>query len=307
MPEFPTIVGIGEALFDVFPDGREVAGGAPLNFSVHANRFAMVIGKSATIASRAGVDERGQALRDFLRSAGMTDALLQPDPVHPTGVVNVSLDSERQASYDIVRDVAWDHMEWTAELDQAAADCELVCYGSLARRSKEACRTIEKFLVQAKQAIRLFDVNLRQSDYDYSNLRRGCALASAVKLNAEELNILSEMLVLRGSTPGDRILALFERFPIELVIFTRGKDGTAIYTPRGRFEGERVDLQPQPGADSVGAGDAATAAAAVALIAGHAPEQIVRIANQAGAFVAGCQGATPDLPDELLQLIDRRK
>ena len=152
----------------------------------------------------------------------------------------------------------------------------------------------------------MFDVNLRQSYYDYSNLRRGCALATAVKLNAEELSVLAEMLTLRGTSAGDRILALFERFPLELVILTRGKDGTAIYTPNGRFEDEPCRFQPEPGADSVGAGDAATAAAAVALIAGHPPEQIVRIANHAGAFVAGRQGATPNLPDELLRMIDRR-
>ena len=306
MSDAPTIIGIGEALFDVFPGGQEVVGGAPLNFSVHANRLARVIGRSAAIASRVGVDPRGQAIRQFLESADVSTEFVQEDPSHPTGVVHVTLDADRQASYEIVPDVAWDHIEWTPALEAAADRCELVCYGSLSQRSRQSRSTIEAFLVRATKAVRLFDVNLRQPYYDYSNLRRGCALATALKLNSEELGILSDMLMLRGSSPGDRILALFERFPLDTVILTRGKNGTALYTPSGRFEGEPVIVTPEDGADSVGAGDAATAAAAVAMLAGHAPEQIVRIANRAGAFVAGRKGATPELPDEILGLIDRR-
>jgi fructokinase len=306
MSDLPSILGIGEALFDVFPDGQEVVGGAPLNFAVHANRLAKVIGKSAAVASAVGSDGRGGRIRSFLQSAGLSIDLLQEDPAHPTGTVKVILDADRQASYEIAREVAWDHMEWTPGLEQAAARCELVCYGTLARRSPVSRETIENFLAQATRAVRLFDVNLRQADYDYSNLRRGCALATVVKLNAEELTVLAEMLTLRGTSQGDRIQALFERFPLKMVILTRGKDGTALYTLNGKFEGLPVEFQPESGADSVGAGDAATAAAAIALIAGLLPEQIVQIANRAGAYVAGRQGATPELPEEILRLIDRR-
>jgi len=110
--------------------------------------------------------------------------------------------------------------------------------------------------VRAKKAVRLFDVNLRQTFYDYSTLRRGCALATALKLNAEELSVLASMLTLRGSTSGDRILSLFERFPIEVVILTRGFEGTVVYTPNGKFEGKPEAYPSEPGADSVGAGDA---------------------------------------------------
>jgi fructokinase len=113
------------------------------------------------------------------------------------------------------------------------------------------------------------------------------------------------MLTLRGSTAGDRILCLFERFPIEVVILTRGPEGTAIYTPNARYEGTPAFYPSEPGADSVGAGDAATAAAAVAMLAGHSLDQVVRIANHAGAFVASRSGATPVLPDEILQMMDR--
>ncbi|HEY3740682.1 MAG TPA: PfkB family carbohydrate kinase [Bryobacteraceae bacterium] len=302
----PTIVGLGEALFDVFENGKEVVGGAPLNFAVHAHRLAQVIGKSATIASRAGADEHGAALRTFLQSAGMTADFVELDPEHPTGTVQVKVDATGHASYEIISGVAWDFLESTPEFDALADRCELVCYGTLAQRSPQSRRTIEAFLVRAKKALRLFDVNLRQSFYDYSVVRRGCALATAVKVNEEELGVLTSMLTLRGSTPGDRILSLFERFPIEVVILTRGAAGTAIYTTNGRFEDKPAFYPMMPGADSVGAGDAATAAAAIAILAGHPFDHVVKVANHAGAFVASRPGGTPVLPDEILRMLDRR-
>ena len=306
MLDTPNIVGLGEALYDVFESGEEVVGGAPLNFAVHAHRLGRVIGKSAAVVSRVGTDFRGTAVDRFLGHSGMNAAFLQIDRQHPTGTVRVTLDGNGQPSYEIVPEVAWDYLEPSAELDALASSCELVCYGSLAQRSERSRETIEAFLVRAKDALRLFDVNLRQSFYDYSTLRRGCALASALKLNAEELGVLAAMLTLRGTNPGDRVVSLFERFPLELVILTRGADGTVIYTPTGKFEGPAVGYTCEPGADSVGAGDAATAAAAVALLAGHPLDAVVNIANHAGAFVASRQGATPELPEAILRMMDRR-
>jgi fructokinase len=306
MSDSPVIAGLGEALFDVFENGHEVVGGAPLNFAVHAHRLAQVIGKSAAVVSRVGSDARGDAMCGFLEFAGMTSEFLARDREHPTGTVLVKLNSEGQASYDIVRDVAWDHIESTPGSDAFADRCELVCYGTLAQRSPESRAAIEAFLVRAKKSVRLFDVNLRQSFYDYSTLRRGCALATALKVNTEELSVLASMLTLRGSTAGDRILSLFERFPIEVVILTRGPAGTAIYTPNARYEDTPASYPMEPGADSVGAGDAATAAAAVAKLAGHSLDQVVKIANHAGAFVASRHGATPVLPDQILRMMDRR-
>ena len=306
MRDSPSIIGLGEALFDVFEDGKEVAGGAPLNFAVHAQRLAKVLGKSAAVVSRVGEDARGPQLVAFLENTGVSTVFLQKDAMRPTGTVRVALDSDGQATYEIVRDVAWDFLESNAELDELAERCELVCYGSLAQRSRRSRETIEGLLVRASRALRLFDVNLRESYYDYSTLRRGCALATALKLNAEELGVLTSMLTLRGASAGDRVLSLFERFPIEVVILTRGAEGTVIYTPTGKFEGPAVRYPFEAGADSVGAGDAATAAASVALLAGHPMEQVVNIANHAGAFVASRHGATPVLPEEILRMMDRR-
>ena len=306
MSDTPPIVGLGEALYDVFENGKEVVGGAPLNFAVHAHRLGRMIGKSATVVSRVGTDARGGAVKSFLAGAGMSISFLQTDSRHPTGTVPVTLDAEGQPSYEIVRDVAWDYLEPGASLNALASTCELVCYGSLAQRSERSRETIEGFLVRAKGALRLFDVNLRQSFYDYSTLRRGCALATALKLNADELGVLAAMLTLRGGSDGDRVLSLFERFPLEVVILTRGAGGTVIYTPTGKFEGPAVRYPDAEGADSVGAGDAATAAAAVAMLAGHGLAPVVNVANHAGAFVASRHGATPELPEAILRMMDRR-
>jgi fructokinase len=127
-----------------------------------------------------------------------------------------------------------------------------------------------------------------------------------LKLNAEELGVMASMLTLRGSSSGDRVLSLFERFPVEVVILTRGEAGTVIYTPTGRFEGQVAGYPFEEGADSVGAGDAATAAAAVGLLAGRPLEQVVQVANHAGGYVASRHGATPELPEEILRMLDRR-
>src|SRR6266566_3008352 len=126
MSDSPNIVGLGEALFDVFENGKEVAGGAPLNFAVHADRLARVIGKSAVIASRVGADARGESMKSFLESTGMTASFLQRDAQHPTGTVQVVLDTEGQPTYEIVPNVAWDFLETSPELDALAAGCQLV-------------------------------------------------------------------------------------------------------------------------------------------------------------------------------------
>jgi fructokinase len=295
----PTIVGLGEALFDQFA-GRMSLGGAPLNFAIQAHRLAAPLQQSAAVASRIGADPLGERLITEVSAAGVDPQFLQVDPERPTGVVPVALDPQRQASYSIEPGAAWDFLEFTPEWEALAHNARAVCFGTLAQRSEPAREAIESFLTQAKAAIRLFDVNLRQDFYDYSVLRRGCCLATAVKCNEEELAVLAEMLALRGNTPGDWIHSLFDRFPVESVLLTRGPRGSQLYLPNGRFEEPPPSYPHQEDADSVGAGDAASAALVVALLAQLPPAEVVSLANHAGAFVASQPGATPQLPASLL-------
>ncbi len=299
-----TIVGIGEALFDLYPDGREVLGGAPLNFAVHANRLAKQLGREASPVSRIGRDARGALLKTALTDLGVSHAHLQEDPEHPTGVVHISLAaSQQEPAYTIAADSAWDFIEPSEDLDALAARCEAVCFGTLAQRKDRAREVIEEFLARASKAIRLFDLNLRQDFYDRSVLRRGCALATALKLNERELEILADMLHLRGNRHGDFVLALFDRFPLEQVLLTRGSRGCILYTPKAKCEVHNVSYPSQPGADSVGAGDGAAAGFIVGLLANLPEARIVELANHVGAFVSSQQGATPALPPEILNLV----
>ncbi len=298
-----TIAGIGEALFDLYPDGRAVVGGAPLNFSIQADRLGRRIGKRAAPISRVGADALGNDLIARLSSLGVATDLLQRDPEHPTGAVAVSIDAEGQPLYDVTSGVAWDHLELTPELEDFAANCGVICFGTLAQRRDENREVIELLLSKAKRAIRLFDVNLRQDYFDVSMLRRGCALATAVKMNEAELDVMAGMLQLRGNRHGDYIHALFDRFPVDQILLTRGARGCILFTPNNRCEVKQISYEPESDADAVGAGDAAAAGFVAGLLAKLAEPKVVELANRAGAWVASRHGATPELPEEILALV----
>src|SRR5215212_1725489 len=125
------IVGIGELLWDVFPDGRKVAGGAPFNFAFHCRQ----LGHDAVIVSRVGDDDLGRELREEVRRLGLSDEFIQTDHDHSTGTVQVKLDSAGVPTYTITESVAWDFIEWDATLQEVARYCEAVCFGTLAQRS----------------------------------------------------------------------------------------------------------------------------------------------------------------------------
>jgi fructokinase len=298
------IAGIGEALLDLYPDGRTVVGGAPLNFAVHADRLARRIGLRAAPISRIGEDEAGRKVLSHLESQGISIQYLQTDPEHPTGTVRVTLNAQGQPSYEITEGVAWDFLEPGVELDEFADSARAICFGTLAQRRDGAREVIEALLSRAHNAIRLFDVNLRQDYFDVSMLRRGCALATAVKINEEELDVVADMLQLRGNRHGDYIHALFDRFPIDQLLLTRGERGCILFTPNNRCEVKQVSYDPQPDADAVGAGDGAAAAFVVGMLAGLNEPKMVELANRVGAWVATHHGATPELPDEILALVN---
>jgi fructokinase len=290
-------VGLGEALFDVFPD-RRILGGAPLNVAVHAHQLAAGVGGVGVVASRVGDDDLGRAIRADLATHGMPTGWVQIDARRPTGQVRVTLQG-REPTYDIVADVAWDHLAWEPAWADLAAGCAAVCFGTLAQRGPAAAATIRRFLDAAPQAVRLFDVNLRQEFYAADVLRAGLARATAVKLNEQELPEVAGMLGLIANGPDDQAEALRRAFGLRYVVLTRGARGTMLYTADGKIDRGIVSYPLEPGADSVGAGDACSAGLLVGLVLGWPPERAVDLANRAGAFVASRPGATPILPEEL--------
>ncbi len=301
MPARFTIVGIGEALFDVI-DGEYRLGGAPLNVAYHAHQLGRRVDGRGVVVSRIGQDELGTQMLEQLCKAGMDTGFMQTDPDRPTGRVYVRTDASGQPSYDIVRDSAWDMLWFDPEDEDLAATCDAVCFGTLAQRDAQARNSIYRFLDATRHGTKLFDVNLREKFYDRRILERSCELADVVKLNVDELPIVCGELALDQDEkePGKTAAGLIRRFGLRLVVLTRGKGGTQLITADEVVEGAAAAYTPAEGADAGGAGDACAAAVLVGLAMRMPFQAIADLANHAGAFVASQPGATPTLPDTVV-------
>ena len=300
----PVIIGFGEALFDLFPHGA-VLGGAPLNFAVHAHQLLQPLGGAGAILSRIGMDALGRELHGELSRRGMTSRYVQVDPEHRTGTVTVTL-AGREPHYEIARDVAWDYIEFNDQVEDLAHACKAVCFGTLAQRSVVGRATLHRFLKAAAGALRLFDVNLRQSYYSPELLHESCINATAVKLNEHECLVIARALQLPAAydDPDRCLSSLMDRYrSLHVVALTRGARGTVLFTRAGRFEGQVPSFPNQRNANSVGAGDACSAAIAVGMVLGWPGRQIVDLANSLGAYTAASAGATPTLPESLLRMV----
>ena len=298
-----TIVGLGESLFDVFPD-RAILGGAPLNVAYHAHQLCSATGGRGIVASRAGVDQLGQQLLDELRARDLTTEFVQIDHLHQTGRVDITL-RNAEPTYDFLADVAWDHLEWTPEWRCLSETCDAVVFGTLAQRSPTSRATVQRFVESARQAVRLFDVNLRVAFFDADSLRRGAELATAIKLNADELPIVRQLLGLAGDDeqPRDaarRLLQSFESTGLRSVVVTHGEQGTELLTRDAVVFGPVERFPRHPHADNVGAGDACSAGLLWGWLNNWSPERTVMLANRLGSFVASQPGATPPLPPDVL-------
>lgn len=288
----PVIVGLGEALFDIFPDEARL-GGAPLNMAVHAHQ----LGNRGVVVSRVGQDALGERIATELHRRGMTTEHLQTDPDLPTGTVKVELDERGEPSYDILRNVAWDALQFDPDTENLARRCDAVCFGTLAQREAQTRNTIYRFLETARQAVRLLDVNLRQHSYDRRIVERSCELATAVKLNAPELGVLTGLFNLPAGQR-EAVQGLLSRFEnLKWVAVTLGKMGTTVHSRAYQYQAEPVAAGE--GGDAVGAGDAA-AAALLHGVLGHWPwEKTLKLANALGAEVASQKGACPPLGEGL--------
>lgn len=298
-----TIVGLGEALFDVFPD-HQTLGGAPLNVAVQAHQLVAAVGGRGVVVSRVGRDEPGGRLLAELAARGMPTDAVQVDDTHPTGRVVVSA-LGAEVEYRIADDVAWDHLEFSDPLRALAGTCAAVCFGTLGQRGPRSRATIVQFLRHANRAVRLFDVNLRPGASPDDLIRESCALATVVKLNSGELPRVAAALGLpAGSGSQDaQAGALRERFALDAVVLTRGAAGTALYSADGKTEGRPVSDPPHPAADAVGAGDACAAGFLVGRLLGWPAGRVVALADALGSYVASRPGATPALPPRLLDLV----
>ena len=302
MNSAPTIVGLGEVLWDLFPDGPRF-GGAPANFACMAAELA---GESARVhmVSAVGNDNLGRRALGELRAHGVNASTL-PAIDLPTGRVNVRLDIAGHAEYEISTNVAWDAITWSEEQGRLARTADAVCYGSLAQRADASRQTIQAFVdATPPQSLRVFDVNLRAPFWTPDILLQSLERATVVKLNEHELPALAELLSL-GGTVEEQLHAIRKRYRLHIVALTRGDRGSILADERG------VSVEPAipvTVADTVGAGDAFTAALTVGLLASRPLDEVHRLAAEVAAFVCEQPGATPRLPPEIHQLFafDRR-
>jgi fructokinase len=280
------IVGLGEILWDMLPQGKQL-GGAPSNFAY----VSTLLGNEGIVASRVGSDALGHEAVQQLAKLGVGTAHIQTDPVHVTGTVQVEVDHDGQPKFEIAEGVAWDFLEWTPAWQRLAAQADAICFGSLAQRAATSRATIRQFLGAGKKgAVRIFDANLRQEFYSKETLTESMKFADIVKLNHEELPRIVPMFGLqhRDEISSARLLA--ELHGLKLICVTRGCHGSLLMDQRtlGEHPGYRIQI-----GDAIGAGDAFTAALVYEYLQGAPLTRINETANRVGAWVASRVGAMP--------------
>ena len=286
-------VGMGEALWDVLPEGKKI-GGAPANFAYHVSQF----GLESCVVSAVGDDKLGAEIISNLTSKGLKQ-LIETVP-YPTGTVQVEIDQAGIPQYDIKENVAWDNIPYTPQLEELASRTQAVCFGSLAQRSIVSRETINRFL-DAMPAdpnnLVVFDVNLRQGFYNKEILCNSMERCNIRKINDEELVTVSRMFGYPGIDLQDKCWILLGKYNLKMLILTCGINGSYVFTPGN------VSFQPTPQvkvADTVGAGDSFTAAFIASIIKGKPVEEAHKTAVEVSAFVCTQNGAMPVLPQEIL-------
>lgn len=286
------IVGMGEALWDVLPEGKKI-GGAPANFAYHVSQF----GFNSRVVSAVGDDKLGNEILENFSEKNL-NFLIEKVP-YPTGTVQVELDDEGVPCYDIKEGVAWDNIPFTPELETLAKQTRAVCFGSLAQRSVVSRDTINKFLDAMPEddgQLRIFDINLRQSFYTKEILCNSMERCNVLKINDEELVTVSHMFGYPGIDLQDKCWILLAKYNLKMLILTCGVNGSYVFTPGAIsfVETPKVEV-----ADTVGAGDSFTATFVAAILKGKKVSEAHKLAVEASAFVCTQNGAMPIFPLEL--------
>lgn len=288
------IVGMGEALWDVLPEGKKI-GGAPANFAYHVSQF----GLPSCVVSAIGDDKLGAEIIENFNAKGLQQ-LIETVP-YPTGTVQVEIDQAGIPQYEIKENVAWDNIPYTARLENLAQRTRAVCFGSLAQRSVVSRTTINRFLdamPHDNDPLVVFDVNLRQGFYNKDILCNSMKRCNILKINDEELVTVSRMFGYPGIDLQDKCWILLGKYNLKILILTCGINGSYVFTPGN------VSFHPTPlveVADTVGAGDSFTAAFISSILKGKTVPEAHKRAVETSAFVCTQQGAMPLLPAELTQ------
>lgn len=288
------VIGMGEALWDVLPDGKKI-GGAPANFAYHVKQF----GLESYAISAVGEDTLGDELLSQFDKHGVSYHIARVP--YPTGTVLVELDSEGVPQYEIKENVAWDNIPFTPELEEMAKRTKAICFGSLAQRNIVSRETINRFIdtiPDDDDRLKVFDINLRQNFYTKEIICNSMKQCNILKINDEELVTVSRMFGYPGIDLENKCWILLGKYNLKMLILTCGINGSYVFTP-----GE-ISFQPTPSVqveDTVGAGDSFTAAFIANILKGRDVKEAHRIAVETSAFVCTRKGAMPKLPEHLVK------
>lgn len=286
------VVGMGEALWDVLPEGKKI-GGAPANFAYHVSQF----GLNSCVVSAVGDDKLGMEILDNFREKKL-NCMIETVP-YPTGTVQVELDTAGVPCYDIKEGVAWDNIPYTSALEGLARQTRSVCFGSLAQRSVVSRETINRFLSampDGEGQCKIFDVNLRQGFYTKEILCNSMRKCNILKINDEELVTISRMFGYPGIDLQDKCWILLAKYNLKMLILTCGVNGSYVFTPG---EISFVETPKVEVADTVGAGDSFTATFVASILKGKTVSEAHKLAVEVSAYVCTQNGAMPELPDYL--------
>lgn len=286
------IAGIGEILWDLLPGGKQL-GGAPANFAYHAQS----LGASSYPISAVGDDSLGKEIVDQLNDINLETKYIEVSYIHPTGTVEVKLDESGKPEFTIHKDVAWDYISFQPQINDLAGNLDALCFGSLAQRSEISRESIRKMIeATPEDCLRIYDINLRQNYYNAELITDSLKQANCFKLNEDEFPIVTNMFSLTGSE--EEILdELLSRFELKIIALTKGGEGSVLHTSD---ESSYLNSTKVNVVDTVGAGDAFTAALGMGLLKDLPLKTIHEQATKLSAYVCTQNGATPVLPESMV-------
>lgn len=287
------IVGLGEALWDILPEGKKL-GGAPANFAYHTRQF----GFNSIAVSAVGEDKLGDETLAALDGKGLKYSMARVP--YPTGTVQVMLDDNGIPTYNIRENVAWDNIPFTPELETIARGCRAVCWGSLAQRNIVSRTAIHRFLDSMPDGdgrLKIFDVNLRQNFYSEEVLCDSLRRCNVLKINDEELVLIGRMFGYPGLDMRNKCWLILGKYNLDVLVLTCGTNGSYVFTPG------HVSFQETPRVevvDTVGAGDSFTGAFCSGILRGMSVPDAHKLAVDVSAYVCTQSGAMPVLPESIV-------
>jgi fructokinase len=280
------VIGIGELLWDILPDGKKL-GGAPCNFVYHAQKQ----GAKGLALSAVGNDDFGDEILNGLKKKNISSELIQVND-KPTSTVDVTLNDDGVPEYTIHENVAWDFIRLNEAIEQKVSNADIICFGSLAQRSTTSRQTIEKILEYSQpETLIVYDINLRQNYYNKEIIEKSLQLCNVLKLNEDELPVVCELLEITTEGEEQQVFALLNRYSLKLVAFTKGSEGSLLMTPseKSHMSTPKVEVK-----DTVGAGDSFTAVMIMGFAKGNSLKEIHQKAVDISAFVCTQDGAMPE-------------